>query len=165
MRFLLPLLFVAPAMAQTSPSIHAGDVELGVRMAAVQIDRSTHTDLGLRLGRFFSAHLFLEGELGYAHLLELDRLDLGLSAAWSFRTPEEHFHPYVGFGASLREEWIGSFQRSRWPVGPELGARFLVGSRALVRTELRLRWVQDEANETFLETQFALGIALRFPND
>lgn len=158
---LLLFLWVDPASAAPD-RLASGDVELGLSASVVSIEGSTAGEFTARGGRFFAAPGGLCGVevgLGYATLLDLDRLDLDLSVDWQPDLPDTAAHPYLGLRVGVRQEWLGSFQVARYPVGPVAGLRTLVAERALVRSEIRLLRVLDDPAGAYWELGLSAGVS------
>ena len=165
-RTLLALAMIWTCVPVAADTLHPGHHELGLRVSTVTVEGETRSDLGLRYGPHFAGPANslwnVEAELGHRHQLELDELDLSLALGITHRLQEGAVHPYAAAVAGIRQEWLGSFQRGRYPVGFDLGARVVVGERALFRAELRYRRVLGDDAADFNETRFGLGFGVLF---
>lgn len=147
--------------------IHSGAVELGIAGALLSIEGNTQRSLFLRAGSFLGLPKGLfgfEGELGHHHVHDLDRLDLLGTLAWVFAFPNSSVHPYAFASGGLRQEWIGSFRQSRYPIGGGIGFRALTGSRAGVRLDYRALRITDDPVEDYTEHQLSVGLSIFFRN-
>ncbi|HEX9640515.1 MAG TPA: hypothetical protein VGB13_04305 [Candidatus Krumholzibacteria bacterium] len=162
----LALAILAMAEAAAAEGLREGDTELGMSLSTLSIGTENRVDLALRVGRFFPAPgKFLslaEAELGYAHLVELDRLDASLLVGISRPWRDDGLHPYLAGSVGVRQEWLGSFQRARYPIGFDLGVRLLLGERGIIRGAYRYRHVFDGGAGDWNENGLELGIGLRF---
>lgn len=153
--------------ARASAEVHQlapGVTELGLGGTFVSVEGSSTAEFELRLGRFFTApgaSLWnVEAQLGYARVLELDRLDTGLSLGWTPILKDSPLHPFLAVGLGLRQEWLGSFSQARYPVGIDVGCRAMAGRRVLVRAEYRFRRLMADPVEDFDEHRFLMGLSL-----
>lgn len=149
-----------------APQLSSGMIELGLRASMVSDAATNQSDLGVRLGRFVAAPAdgLLNGELelSYAQVVDLDRMDLTLRIAAVKAIEGSNVHPSIALTAAVRQEWLGSFQRSRFPVGVELGARVLTSRRSLLRMEFQLLRVMGDEVQNFTEKRLVLGLSLLF---
>ena len=163
----LPLLMCCgwggTARADEVPQLHPGAIEIGVSAAVTSVEGTQQVLISGRGGYFLGAGAGLigvEAEVGYLHQLSLDRVDLGGQLSWQPRLDDRPYHPYVGFGAALRQEHLGSFSQTRYPLGLDLGLRTLLTRSVLVRTELRWRRVVGDPVANFNEVSFVAGVSL-----
>lgn len=161
-----------PARAQSdstmvTPRLHPGAIELNLSGSMVTIEGNSRYDLAIRSGMFFEAPGGLGGaelEVGYSHVSSLDLLNVQVSASWQKAFWESPLYPFIAVGGGIRQEWLGSFEQVRYPVGVSAGIRFLNGPHAAFRTEYRLRRVLNDPVRDFTEQQFLVGISVFFRN-
>ena len=153
------------APAEAGPRIAAGVLELGLAGSTVTIEGSTQATLAVRFGAFVAAPRGLAGfeaETGWTRMRDYDALDLLGASAWSGRMGAGPVHPFVGVIGGVRQEWMGSFRQSRFPVGAAVGARILVTEDVAVRAEWRgLRVLDDPMDDPF-ENHVVLGLSVLF---
>ena len=157
----------ARARAAETPALHAGAIESGVSGALKIVEGSTSGSIALDGAYFMHAPGGLASaavEIGYSHVNELDLLDLSALVGWTRPIGETSLYPYLALGGGVRQEWIGSFEDARYPVGFDIGLRALVSPRADLRVNYRLRRVLDDPVEDFTEHEIRVGIALLFGN-
>ncbi len=161
------LLTLAPAAsAEREPrTIDAGTNELGLAASTVSVEGSTHASLALRFGTFLGAPrgaFGLEAETGWTHVRSHDALDVLGSIAWAFRAGKSALHPFAGVIGGVRQEWLGSFRESRYPLGAAVGARVVVAEHAAIRAEWRgVRVLDDPVRDPF-EHRMILGVSILF---
>src|ERR1051326_3357552 len=147
-----------PARAQSdstmgTPRLHPGAIELNLSGSMVTIEGSSRYDLAIRSGMFFEAPGGLGGaelEVGYSHVSSLDLLNLQVSASWQKAFWESPVYPFIALGGGIRQEWLGSFEQVRYPVGVSAGLRMLFSPQAAFRTEYRLRRAPTNPGRGFL---------------
>ena len=150
-----------------TPRLHPGAIELNLSGSMVTIEGSSRYDLAFRSGMFFEAPGGLGGaelEVGYSHVSSLDLLNVQVSASWQRAFWESPVYPFIALGGGIRQEWLGSFEQVRYPVGVSAGLRMLFSPQAAFRTEYRLRRVLNDPVRDFTEQQFLVGISVLFRN-
>jgi hypothetical protein len=70
----------------------------------------------------------------------------------------------VGVVGGVRQEWLGSFRETRYPVGAALGLSVLANERAALRVEWRVLKVLDDPVEDPVEHRVLAGISVFFRN-
>ena len=146
-----------------NPKIQPGQWELGVAGSYLRVEGTEEAQLALRGGRFFVSPawpLSIELEVGYVQVGELDAVDLGLLVDLGRRLGTSAAYPHLGLGVGIRPETVGSFSTTRYPVGIDLGFRFLVSKGALVRIDYRYRRVMGDPVADFDEHRLMLGVSL-----
>jgi hypothetical protein len=149
------------------PSLHAGAVELGLSGALTSVEGSTSGTALVRAGRFYRLGSGLaapELELSYSHVAAVDELGVEAALSWQRRAGATALYPYFALAAGVREEWVGSFQTMRVPVGATLGLRVLASGRAALRVEYRLRRVMRDPVADYTEQQLLVGVSLLLRN-
>lgn len=157
----------ARAQGAETPVLRAGSVESGISGALKIVEGSTTASIALDGSYFMHAPGGLASataEIGYSHVNELDLLDVSALVAWTRRIGTTSLYPYLALGGGVRQEWIGSFEDVRYPVGFDVGLRALASPRADLRVNYRLRRVLDDPVEDFTEHEIRVGIALLFRN-
>jgi hypothetical protein len=127
------------------------------------VEGSTDLAVQARSGAFLGAGEFLLGgemELGFEHVNALERLDVLAAVVASKQAGATTLHPYLGAIGGVRQEWLGSFRQSRFPLGVAAGVRALVSERAAVRLDYRWLHFFDDPVEDFDEQQLVAGISL-----
>ena len=153
--------------AFTPPHIREGAIELGVGASLTTVESSTRSTFVLRAGSFKQGGPSLVGaelEAGYSHRTSLDVLDLGLNLSLLRPVGTGSVYPFIAVGGGWRQEWIGSFRQSRYPVGADAGVRFLSGRGALFRVEYRFRRVLNDPVSDFNEHHVLSGVSLLLRN-
>lgn len=153
--------------AYSTPQISTGAVELGIGASFTSVSGSSRGTVALRLGTFATGPQGVgnaEFEVGYSRSPGVDVLDLGLAFGALSRPGGGTMYPYASVAGALRQEWIGSFKQARWPVGFDLGIRFLTGRRTIFRVEYRYRRVLKDPVADFTEHGFMSGISLLLRN-
>jgi len=149
------------------PSLQSGAVESGFSGALTVVEGTKRGSAGVDGSFFFHAPGGLASattEVAYAHDGDLDLLDLSALAGWTRAVSSTSLYPFVALAAGVRQEWVGSFSDTRYPVGFDLGVRALVSQHADVRIAYRLRRVLGDPVEDFTEHELRLGIGLLFRN-
>jgi hypothetical protein len=168
---LAALMLLAPSAGRAEPagagSIRPGAVELGIAGALSSVEGSTNVATRVRSGSFAGLGRVTAGaeaELGYEHMRALDRLDALATLSASFRAGGSSVHPYLGATGGLRQEWVGSFRQSRFPLGACVGVRALVGERVGLRVDYRWLRVLDDPVADFTEQTLGVGLSIFFRN-
>ena len=150
-----------------TPRLHPGAIELNLSGSMVAIEGTSRYDLAIGSGMFFEAPVgFGEAalEIGYSHVSSLDVLDLQASASWQRAFWDSPLYPFIALGVGIRQEWLGSFEQIRYPVGVSAGFRFLFSPEVAFRTDYKLRRVLNDPVRDFTEQQFLVGISVLFRN-
>ena len=95
----------------------------------------------------------------------MDVLDVGAALGALAQPGGGTMYTFANVAGALRQEWIGSFRQTRWPVGFDLGVRFLTGRHSLFRVEYRYRRVLSDPVANYTEHGFMSGISLLLRND
>ena len=158
---------LAPSVAAAAPAIRPGAVEIGISGAVTIVEGGARGGAAVDGGIFLCAPggLAYGGlEVAYAHISSLDNLDLGAHVAWTRAVGATSLYPFVALAGAVRQEWIGSFAETRYPVGVDLGVRALVASSVNVRFHYRIRRVLGDPVADFTEQELRFGIALLLRN-
>jgi hypothetical protein len=145
------------------PAISAGAWELGLTGALTSVEGDTRWSLGIDGARFLplgGGFAAPGAELVYSHQNALDLLAVGAGIVWLRRWGRSPVYPYLGPGAGFRQEWIGSFRTTRYPVGADLGLRVMVSEGALLRVEYRFRRILGDPVAGYTEHRVGVGVAL-----
>ncbi len=170
MVILVPLSAKAsPALPDSSlvPNIQAGAIEVGLSGALNVVETITNVSISIRGGLFFSIFKELgegELELSYSHLNSFDIFDLQGNLSWQSNLGKSAVYPFLAVGGGLRQEWLGSFQQIRYPIGFNLGLRTLISQHAAIRLEYKLRRVFNDPVANFTEHKLNVGISLLLRN-
>ena len=159
--------FMAAPVGADPGRIRPGAVELGMAASITAVEGSAHATLALRVGTFVAARSGLAGfeaETQYHHQRSLDVVDLQASVSWQRPVAGGAAYPFVATGGGVRQEKLGSFGQTRYPVGVGLGLRVLFGARAAVRVEYRYRRVLGDPVADFNEHQVLTGLSLLLRN-
>lgn len=166
-RLVLAGLLVAGAVpaAADDPWLRPRAWEAGCGLATSTVEGSTEGMAALRVGTFLSAPSGLASlELGttYSHVRSLD--ELGLEAALGWSPAEGQVLPFVAVAGGVRQEWVGSFRKARYPVGFDVGVRLVFSRRVGLRAEYRYRRVLDDPVADFGEHRFLTGLSVFWNN-
>ena len=101
-------------------------------------------------------------ETTYSTQQSLD--ELGLEAAVGWLPARGQVLPFVAVAGGVRQEWIGSFRETRYPVGFDAGARLLLSPRVGLRGEYRFRRMLDDPVADFSEHRVLMGISVFWNN-
>src|SRR5258708_4447724 len=140
--------------ARLTPRLHPGAIEVNLSGSMVAIEGTSRYDLAIRSGVFFEAPAGLGGAglvIGYSHVRALDLLALLVSASWQRAFWDSPVYPFIAIGGGIRQEWLGSFEQVRYPVGASAGFRILLSPQAAFRTDYRLRRVLNDPVRDFTE--------------
>jgi hypothetical protein len=154
--------------ARLTPELHPGAIELNLSGSWISIEGSSRYDLAIRSGMFFEVPGGLgaaELEFGYSHVNSLDLLDVQAYASWQRAFGDSPLYPFIALSGGLRQEWLGSFDQIRYPVGMSAGFRVLLNQHVTFRTEYKLRRVLHDPVRDFTEQQLVFGISVLFRND
>lgn len=158
------LLSLAPASAEATPTLRSGHREAGLSGSLTHSDGATNVDLALHGATFRGRGTWLVGaeiELGWSHRRQSDLGELlfvpQATRAWA---PDRVVWPYVGAIVGWRQQWLGSFEDARFPVGATVGLRVLMSDRSAVRISYRtVRLLDDPVGELW-EQQVRWGASL-----
>jgi hypothetical protein len=160
------LVAAAPRVSRADdppPALRAGAWEVGLTGSLTSVAGDSRWSLGIDGASFvpLAGGLAAPGlELTYSHQNALDLLDVGANVVWLRRWGGASVYPYVGPGAEIRQEWLGSFRTTRYPVGFDIGLRVPVSSGALVRMEYRFRRILGDPVADYTEHRVGVGVAL-----
>ena len=149
------------------PRLHPGAIEIGVAGSASSTEGVTQGEIGLRAGSFFQVHgaLFAAAlEPSFTHVEGLDLLDVEGSISWAHRARSSPVYGFLAAAAGVRQEWIGSFDEARYPVGFGVGLWLLASPTAGVRIEYRYRRVLHDPVADFSEQGLLAGVSLFLRN-
>jgi len=146
-------------------ALHAGAVEAGLAGSLTVSQGVSNATIFLR-GMIFrdvgKKNLLGIGlESGYAHIRSLDQVDVQATIAWQRKTLRAA-HLFVLIGGGLRQEFVGSFQQSRFPLGFNLGVRNMLSPSAALRFEYSFRRFFSDPISNFFEHRFIAGISIFF---
>lgn len=148
-------------------ALHSGAIEAGLAGSLTVSQGVSNATVFLR-GMFFrdigGKNLLGVGlESGYAHIRSLDQIDVQATIAWQRKTLRTaHFFALIGGG--LRQEFLGSFQQSRFPLGFNLGVRNMLSHSAALRFEYSFRRFFSDPVANFSEHRLIAGISIFFRN-
>lgn len=172
----LPLALVlasAPpaARADGPPRLRSGAVELGIAASLVSsgvAGRVSQVALRTALLRAAGAGLAgLGAEIGYRHVGNFgDFDDVRATGHLSWQAPlgRSSAYPFAAVWGGVDHERVGSFGQTRWLLGPAVGVRALVSSRAGIRIEYRYARVHDPDVSDFGEHELLTGVTLFLRN-
>lgn len=156
-----------PAGLAAAPTIRPGAVEIGLSGAVTVVEGSSRGSAAVD-GSFFlrvPGGLACGGlEVAYAHVRSLDLLDLGAQLAWTRAAGATSLYPFIALVGALRQEWIGSFAETRYPVGVDLGIRALVAASVNVRVQYRIQRVLSDPVADYTEQELRVGVAVLLRN-
>jgi len=157
----------AQANDSSAVSIKPGAIELGLAGSMTTVEGSSRTAVAIRAGFFKSAPAGLFGfetSLSYSHVNALDWLDMEGALSWQTKLGNSAVYPFFTFGGGLRQEWLGSFQQIRYPLGLNLGTRALVAPQAAIRVEYKFRRILHDPVANFSEHHVVVGLSIFFKN-
>lgn len=163
--FFVPLLLFAGQSDSTS--LQPGAIEVGVTGSLTAIEGNANATVSIRTGTFFTLATGLAGidlEIGYSHVKSLNLLDVQSNLSWQIKFARSPVYPFIAVGGGLRQEWLGSFQQIRYPVGLSLGLRILLSQSAGIRFEYRFRRIFHDPVSDFTEQKLILGVSLFLKN-
>lgn len=101
---------------------------------------------------------------GWSHVSDLDRVDVGIAALVYKRLTDINAWIYAGPGGGLRQEWVGSFNVVRYPVGLDVGLKALFSRRAAITVSYQYRRMLNDPVADFDEHRFVTGISILLNN-
>lgn len=158
-----------PGSADTSlvPSLKSGAIEAGFSGSLNVVEGISNASAAVRGGTFFGLLNGLAGaelEVAYSHVNSLDVIDLQGFLTWQRKLGKSAVYPFVAVGGGLRQEFIGSFQLSRYPIGFGAGLRTLITQSSAIRVEYKLKRILNDPVSNFTEHQVRFGISIIFRN-
>ncbi len=155
--------------AKTSlvPTIKSGAIEAGFSGSLNIVEGISNASAAVRGGTFWNLLSGLAGaelEVAYSHVSSLDVIDLQGFLSWQKKLGESAVYPFVAVGGGLRQEFIGSFRLSRYPIGFGVGLRTLITQGSAIRVEYKLKRILSDPVSNFTEHQLLLGISILFKN-
>ena len=121
--------------------------------------------------RTISAHVLTEdiavsagAEAGWLYISDLYMVDLEVVAAAYKRLSGINAWIYAGPGGGVRQEWVGSFNVVRYPVGGDLGLKALFSARAAITVAYQYRRMLNDPVANFNEHRFVTGISILLNN-
>ncbi len=148
-------------------ALHSGAIETGLAGSLTVSQGVSNATVFLR-GMFFRdidrKNLLGFGlESAYTHIRSLNQIDVQATIAWQRKTIRAmHFFALIGGG--LRQEFLGSFRQSRFPLGFNLGVRNMLSSSAALRFEYSFRRFFSDPIANFSEHRLIAGISIFFRN-
>jgi hypothetical protein len=162
------ILFLASrAFAGEAPSIRPGALELGLGASVIAAEGTSRAAIEARAGTFVGAPrglLGFEVDGGWTHVRADDVVDALAAITWGGAFHRSAAHPFVGVVGGVRQEWLGSFRETRYPVGAVVGVNVLASERAALRVEWRVLKVLDDPVEDPVEHRVLAGISVFFRN-
>ena len=158
---------VTPDTSASSVRLKSGAIELGFAGALTVVEGSSSATASTRVGGFVPAPaglIGLEVDFAFTHINSLSILDIQPMISWQKALGKSAVYPFLAVAAGVRQEWLGSFQQVRYPVGISLGLRNLITNRIGVRTEYRFRRILGDPVAKFTEHMIVLGIVILFRN-
>ena len=153
----------ARAAGRGDPRLRGGEFELGAAGSIVTVEGSSQSTWALRAGRFFASSPGLfqaEVETAWSHLRDDDVLDATAAVGWTSRAGQGPLWPYVAAVGGWRQEWLGSFRETRFPVGGALGVRVMITDGADLRVEWRGMEILDDPSGRPFEQRVSMGVAM-----
>ncbi len=165
--FLSAQIFAGETERMRNNALHAGAIEAGLAGSLTVSQGVSNVTVFLR-GMIFrdlgGKNLLGVGlESGYAHIRSLDQIDIQATIAWQRKTLRAA-HLFVLIGGGLRQEFVGSFQQSRFPLGFNLGVRNMLSPSAALRFEYSFRRFFSDPIANFSEHRFIAGVSIFFNN-
>ena len=166
-------IMAGPAASQEEEStsslgkIRDGAVDVGFHASLVSLEEEMNSSIALRgeylkvWGRFA---LGLGANSAYGHISSLDLVDFQGTVAGYLHIEDSSLYPFVGLSAGFRQEWLGSFNQLRYPVGIDVGIKALAGNRAGVTASYMYRRIVDDPIADFNEHRVVFGLSLLFRN-
>lgn len=155
------------AFADETPTIRSGALELGLGGAVIAVEGTTRAAIEARAGTFVGAPRGLVGfevDAGWTHVRADDVVDALGAITWGAAFRRSAAHPFVGVVGGVRQEWLGSFRETRFPVGVAAGVRVLASERAALRVEWRVLKVLDDPVEDPIEHRVLAGLSIFLGN-
>lgn len=163
----LVALLPRPSFGDPGHELRAGAVEVAANGSFTSVEGTSSASMGLAggyLARLGPVGLRVRGGCDYARVAELDRLDFYGAAHVLRRIASSSAYPYVGVAAGVRQEWVGSFSQSRYPVGIDAGMTALVSTTAAVGIGYEFRRVFDDPVSNYNEHRVVFGLSILFRN-
>lgn len=164
---LVVVLVPRPSLGDAGHELRAGAVEAAVNGSFTKIEGSSSGTMGLAGGyiaRVGPVALRVRGGFGYARVAELDRIDFYGAAHVLRRIASSSAYPYVGVAGGVRQEWVGSFSQSRYPVGIDAGVTALVSETAAVGIGYEFKRILDDPVSNYDEHRVVFGLSILFRN-
>ena len=173
---ILMILTLVPMSAKALPGsadsskvayIKSGAIEAGFSGSLNVVEGISNASAAVRGGTFFGLLNGLAGaelEVAYSHVNSLDVIDLQGFLTWQKKMGESAVYPFVAVGGGWRQEFIGSFQLSRYPFGFGVGLHLLITQSSAIRVEYKLKRILNDPISNFTEHQVRLGISILFKN-
>ena len=155
------------ADSRLAPYIKSGAIEAGFSGSLNVVEGISNTSAAIRNGTFWGLFNGLAGaelEVAYSHVNSLDVIDLQGFLTWQRKLGKSAVYPFVAAGGGLRQEFIGSFQLSRYPIGFGVGLRMLITQSSVIRVEYKLKRILNDPVSNFTEHQVRFGISILFKN-
>jgi hypothetical protein len=150
-----------------STVLYPGAIEAGIGGSLVVVSGITNASIGLRGGSFVAVPAGLAGyelDLAYTHISLLDRVDIEGRFCWSLALHGSSTLPFLGIGGGMRQEWMGTFSQTRYPIGGGVGMRTLFGTDVAIRSEYIYRYVAGDPVANYSEHKLEFGLSLLLNN-
>lgn len=149
-------------------TLRSGTLELGVAGSVLFIEDMTSATFSLRGGvmREVGAGCLLgvETELGYSHIRAEDQISLQGYFTWQNPIEGTPLYVFLMAGGGIRPTWLGSFRYTTFPMGGNIGVRFMFNNNSAFRMEYSFRRILNAPVANFSEHRLLLGISLFFGN-
>lgn len=153
--------------ADAEARLRGGAVELELSGSLTSVEDVVTTSAALGLRRYVTWSRLLVGlgvSTAFARVSDLDRVDVQFNGAGFYRLKKTSSYAFAGFGGGLRQEWLGSFGQTRYPLGVDVGLKALFGDRVAVTTSYQYRRILRDPVSDFSEHRLSTGISLLFNN-
>jgi len=147
--------------------LRSGAWELGFNGSIVSRESAVGSMLAVFTNRFWVVRgvtLSAGASAGWSHVSDLDRVDVGVVAFVYKRLKDINAWIYAGPGVGLRQEWVGSFNVVRYPIGLDVGLKALFSSRAAITVSYQYRRMLNDPVANFDEHRFVTGISILLNN-
>lgn len=161
------LVIPAQAGAQEGYALRSGAIELGLAGSVTSVEGATSSLLRVDAGVFRTAGgVMLEygGGAGWSRVSELDVLDLEGSFSALRRLGDSSTYALLAVTAALRQEWVGSFNQVRYPVGVSAGFKALAAKSAAGTLTYEYRRILEDPVRPVNEHRFVVALSILFRN-
>ncbi len=157
-----------PDSSRTIPVIHSGAIAIGVSGSLTIIEDLANASLLTRTRLFKNLGertlLGIGVDASYSHIRSLDEIGIQGNFSCHLLPSNIYLIPFVAIGGGFRQEFIGSFQQVRYPIGFDVGATTMVAQQAGFQLEYSFRRILNDPVSNFTEHHILIGITVFFRN-
>jgi hypothetical protein len=160
-------LAVAPSGADDGRRVTSGAVGVGANGSFASVEGASSGSAGLEVASYqMTSGVILRyaASADFMHVSDLDQLGIEGHVGVMRGVGRSSAYPFVALSAGVRQEWVGSFRHSRFPLGIDVGMMILASNTAALDVAYEFRRLVDDPVSDFNEHRLTLGVSILFRN-